>query len=250
MLDLSKDQANAIPFVLVDTNGTEVTGLTDTFTVTVSKAGGAFSASAGSKSELGNGWYLYTATAGECDTDGILALKVTGAGTAQQNMIFAVGDVAADVWAESTRTLTQSGTEITAVVSGDSITIHRGDTLSASLTGFGSLSGYVSLDFTVKRAVSQADTESIILIRKNASGTGDGLLYLNGTVAGTPGNGSITIDDASAGDITIALDEVETDDLQPATNMRYDVQVITATGVTTLRSGTCNVTADVRRAIT
>jgi hypothetical protein len=90
MYDLTKDAANAIPFVLVDANGTEVTGLGGTFTVTVRKDGGSFGASAGAKAELANGWYLYTATAGECDTAGPLALKITGAGAAQQNLVYRV----------------------------------------------------------------------------------------------------------------------------------------------------------------
>lgn len=90
MYQLVKDSANVIPFVMVDTSGNEVTGLAGTFTVTVSKAGGAFGVSAGAKAELGNGWYTYTATAGECDTAGALALKVTGAGAVQQNLVYQV----------------------------------------------------------------------------------------------------------------------------------------------------------------
>ena len=92
MYDLTKDAANAIPFVMVDSAGTEVTGLGGTFTVTVRKDGGSFGASAGAKAELASGWYLYTATAGECDTAGPLALKITGAGCVQQNLVYRVGD--------------------------------------------------------------------------------------------------------------------------------------------------------------
>jgi hypothetical protein len=90
MYDLIKDAANAIPFVLVDASGVEVAGLGNAFTVTVSKNGGAFGASAGAKAELAGGWYLYTATTGECNTAGPLALKITGAGAAQQNLVYRV----------------------------------------------------------------------------------------------------------------------------------------------------------------
>jgi hypothetical protein len=90
MYDLTLNAANAIPFVMVNTSGTEVTGLAGTFTVTLSRNGGAFGASAGAKSELGNGWYLYTATAAECATAGPLALRVTGTGCAQQNLVLRV----------------------------------------------------------------------------------------------------------------------------------------------------------------
>lgn len=95
MYDLILDAINPIPFVMVDANGTEVAGLGGAFTVTVRKNGGSFGASAGAKAELTGGWYLYTATAGECDTLGPLALKITGAGCAQQNLVYKVSAPAA-----------------------------------------------------------------------------------------------------------------------------------------------------------
>lgn len=153
------------------------------------------------------------------------------------------------VWSESSRTLTQSGSSVASAVAGSTITIQRGDTLSASLTDIGSLSGYVTIDFTVKEDVGDIDTASIILIRLNASGSGDGLLYLNGAAAATAGNGSITIDDAATGDITITLAAAETDDLVPMANLVYDVQMITDSAVSTLSEGRCSVVADVRRAV-
>jgi len=90
MYDLTKDAANAIPFVLVDANNAEVPGLGAVFTVLLSRNGAGFGASAGTKAELAGGWYLYTATAGECDTVGPLALKITGAGCQQQNLVCTV----------------------------------------------------------------------------------------------------------------------------------------------------------------
>ena len=90
MYDLTLNAANPIPFVLVDANNVEVAGLGAAFTVLVSKNGAGFGASAGTKAELAGGWYLYTATAGECDTAGPLALRVTGAGCAQQNLVYRV----------------------------------------------------------------------------------------------------------------------------------------------------------------
>lgn len=111
MYQLTKDAANVIPFVMVDSSGAEVTGLAGTFTVLLSKAGGAFGASAGAKAELGSGWYTYTATAGECDTLGALALRVTGAGAGQQNLVYQVAaSVAGGGATEKTYTLTDSAT--------------------------------------------------------------------------------------------------------------------------------------------
>ncbi len=155
----------------------------------------------------------------------------------------------AEIWRYVTRTLTQSAARIAAAVDGSDITITRGDTLSASLTGLGSLAGYVSIDFTVKIDKDDDDSEAIIRIRKNASGTGDGLLVLNGTVAGTAANGSITIDDEDDGNITIALDFAETVVLVDRSKMYYDVQEITTSVVTTKAIGSCDVSPDVTRAI-
>ncbi len=152
---------------------------------------------------------------------------------------------AAEVWASATRTLTQSGVSITSAVSGSKITIQRGDTLSAALTGIGSLSGYVSIDWTVKTARSDDDDDAILRIRLNQSGSDDGLLRLNGAEATTAANGSITIDDAGDGDITIALSAVETAKLTAPDDLYYDVQIITASAVSTLSVGDAATVADI-----
>ena len=151
-----------------------------------------------------------------------------------------------NVWAESPRTLTQSAASIASAVSGSTITIHRGDSLSASLTDIGALTDSSKLWFTVKRRLSDADSASIIQIDDDT-----GLLYLNGEAAGVAANGSITVDDAATGDITIALDEAETDDLVPADGLYYDVQMLdTSNDVTTMAQGWCHITGDVSRSIT
>lgn len=83
-------QQNLITFVLVDSSGNEVTGLGSSFTLQISKAGGAFAASAGTKAEIGSGWYKYLSTTGEADTVGPVAIKVTHASTIQQNLEYVV----------------------------------------------------------------------------------------------------------------------------------------------------------------
>ena len=156
---------------------------------------------------------------------------------------------AADVWGYATRTLTQSAAAVTAAVSGSDITVLRGDTFVAALTGLGSLSGYVSLDFTVKERKADGDLAAIVRIRKNASGVDDGLLRINGGAAGDASKGSIAIDDEGAGDITITLAADVTDDLETRGGLYYDVQMITSTSVETLTEGGAAVTADVTRAV-
>lgn len=84
------NQQNTILFVMVDSAGTEITGLGTSFTLEISKAGAAFAASAGTKSEVGSGWYKYVTTTGEANTRGPVAVKVTGAGALQQNLEYVV----------------------------------------------------------------------------------------------------------------------------------------------------------------
>ena len=67
---------------------------------------------------------------------------------------------------EATRTVTQAAASVTAAVSGSTINITRGDTLSASITGLGDISTRTSLWFTVKHDRSEADTASLIQIEE------------------------------------------------------------------------------------
>lgn len=83
-------QENTILFVLVDSANVEVEGLGDTFTLQISKGGGAFAASAGTKAEIGNGWYRYTCTAEEANTAGPVGICITGPGIVQQNLEYVV----------------------------------------------------------------------------------------------------------------------------------------------------------------
>lgn len=84
------DNVNTITFVLVDPNNVEVTGLGNTFALEISKNGGAFAPSAGTKSEISNGWYKYVATAGEADTIGAVSIRVNHASILQQNLEYVV----------------------------------------------------------------------------------------------------------------------------------------------------------------
>jgi len=152
---------------------------------------------------------------------------------------------ATDIWAAATRTLTQSAAAVAAAVAGSTLTILRGDTLSASLTGLGSIAARSKLWFTVKANPADTDAEAII-----QADTTTGLLYIEGAAYATAAHGTITVDDEDAGDITITLDEAATALLSIRSNMAYDVQMLTtAAAVQTMTSGVCNVTADATRAI-
>ena len=184
---------------------------------------------------------------GKLDTvDGIVDAILVDTDTTIPALIAALNDItAAEVWANSTRTLTQSAAAVAAAVAGSTLTILRGDTLSASLTGLGSIAARSKLWFTVKANPADTDAEAII-----QADTTTGLLYIEGAAYATAAHGTITVDDEDAGDITITLDEAATALLSIRSNMAYDVQMLTtAAAVQTMTSGVCNVTADATRAI-
>ena len=151
---------------------------------------------------------------------------------------------AAEVWAYTTRTLTQSASSVTAAVSGSDLSIHRGDSLSATITGLGDIAGRTKLWFTVKEQASDPDTAATFQIEET-----DGLVYINGNDAVTTGNGVITVDDEAAGDITVTLDEAETAKLRPNNALVYDIQVLDSGSISTLSAGDAEVTADVTRVV-
>ncbi len=113
MTTLHLAEAQLRAFVLVDSSGDEVTSLGTTFTVEISKNGGAFAAGMGTKAEIGDGWYSYELTAGETDTVGPLAVKVTGAGADQQNLLYQVSGAA---WEPGTGTYILTTTEAATVL--------------------------------------------------------------------------------------------------------------------------------------
>ncbi len=131
----------------------------------------------------------------------------------------------------------------TAPISSGGLSAKRGDTFSTSITGLGSLTGRTKLWFTVKSGlISDNDTDSIIQIEESG-----GLLYLNGAAYGTASDGSLTVTDANAGDVTITLKPAASK-LLPIGTYHYDVQVLN-TIVTTLAEGDFVTVVDVTRAV-
>ena len=90
MNNLALNLAQKISFVLLDSSGVEVTGLGSGYSLSISKNGGAFAAGIGIKEEIGSGWYSYNLTATETNTAGPLAIKITGTGVDQQNLIYEI----------------------------------------------------------------------------------------------------------------------------------------------------------------
>ena len=132
---------------------------------------------------------------------------------------------------------------VSTIPKGPAIDIYRGDTLSVDVQRLGDISARTNLWFTVKSDKDDADTGAEIQIDEN-----NGLLYIVGAVATVPANGSITVTNAVTGALTVALDEVETAKLTDLGTWFYDIQMITATGVSTLVRGRATIIADATRA--
>lgn len=175
------------------------------------------------------------------------------------------GTLVADIWANATRTLTSFGTlvadiaaSINALLSqiipqdipplSSDIELRRGDSWARAIT-VGSVAGYVSLDWIIKPNTDNPDNRALWWTRKNASGSGDGLLFLNGEAATTAAQGSITVSDAATGALVLNAYSVATAQLAPGDYL-YEIQAIYVAGqtATTVASGKFTILADVARA--
>ena len=90
-----KGQIHDNPFVMIDANGSELTGLT--VSAFIRKPGGSFAEADGTVTELSAGWYSYSNDPGESDTAGPVALYFTATGAKQQNMICVVETIQSNI---------------------------------------------------------------------------------------------------------------------------------------------------------
>jgi hypothetical protein len=154
------------------------------------------------------------------------------------------GASAADIWAHATRTLTAATVAgPSAEIDGGAITAYRGDSLSVSLTGLGNITARTKLWFTAKGRKSAADSQSELQVIE-----GTGLTYVAGAEAQTPANGALTVTNATTGAVTLTFAAAETAKMTREGTLFWDVQMLTASGVTTLATGTLTFAADVTRA--
>lgn len=142
-------------------------------------------------------------------------------------------------------TTSLTATEIADITTNGQITRRRGNTWTIPITGLGNLAGRSSLWFAVKDHEDDVDERSIVYVEETAQ-----LQYIAKGTATTASNASITVDDESAGDITIVIKAVETAKVKPTSTAVYEVQwKATADGaITTPESGTFTINADVIRA--
>jgi hypothetical protein len=183
-------------------------------------------------------YYGIFATVINPDASSLTAADVWSYGT---RTLTSFGTLVADIWAYTSRTLTQTAASIVAALTGSQISIRRGDLFSVSLTGLGNISARTALYFTIKSNLDTQDADALVQISESG-----GLLYLNGATT-TTSNGTLTVTDATAGNITITIKAAATASLAARRGAYYDVQMVTASGVSTLTESSANILADVTR---
>lgn len=117
----------------------------------------------------------------------------------------------------------QNNTAIRRYIREEQIEIKRSTDVEFDVTGLGDLTGRTALYFTVKmmREKDEAtDAQSIIQIEETS-----GLLYINKNAATNPANGTLTVTDAAAGNITITLAAEESTKIEPNTSYLYDIKM-------------------------
>lgn len=118
------------------------------------------------------------------------------------------------------------------------------DTIEQPVTGLGNITGYTAVWVAVKENRSDEDSAALLLISSDV-----GLEVLNGE-AGTPGEGSVTVDSAIDGNITIRIEAVAAAELAAANGLVWAIKWKDAEGdVHTLLDGIANIRAGVVRAI-
>jgi len=236
---------NAVSFYAFYTNlGSAAVGLAVTIDIYEATEGGAHVqiVNNGACTEIGDGLYFYRLTGPNVDARGeYLGVFTTGGAVDQadiasswtigragiENLDGAISAIPAGVWSYAVRTLTQAAASIIAAVEGSVVSVYQYNTWEFSLTGLGDISGRAELYFTAKENVERADAsaQTILQVEETA-----GLIYIGGEAASNPALGTLTVDDAALGNITVKIDESVTG--IPSMDGRYDVKMITAAGDT------------------
>lgn len=154
------------------------------------------------------------------------------------------GATAAQVWSYASRTLTQSASQVDAVVSGSTVTLVRGTSISFSLTGLGTLTDRSKLWVTGKANANDPDSAAIFQIEETA-----GLLRIGGAAPATGETGTITVTDASAGNITVTLSAAAATKMKLVDGGAYDVKWKIGSTVLATAAAVLNVQADVTRVV-
>lgn len=114
---------------------------------------------------------------------------------------------------------------------GDRITGRIADTWVIELTGVGELTGVDELWFSVKLTPDSDEAASLFL------SLSEGLVRINGSEAPDASQGSVVVEDATAGNVRITVDESITSQLWPTTTARWALKQLLDGATTTLTAG-------------
>jgi hypothetical protein len=173
------------------------------------------------------GLYSYTLTSGLMPSSGMYVAYFTVPAGADNLELKETIYVAPWAWetnadVNSIIRMLQNNTAIRRYLKSDQIEIKRSTDVDFDVFGLGDLSGRLSLYFTVKAMKEKdeaTDPQSILQIEET-----EGLLYINKNEADNPANGTITVTDALAGNITITLTAEESDKISPNESYLYDIK--------------------------
>jgi len=154
------------------------------------------------------------------------------------NILDTLTDIPANFWGYVTRTLTQTATEISATISDGSISQVRGNTWAISVDLDMDLTA-AKIQLAIKQNSDDADSESVVFIDTDA-----GLIYLDGDAAASASDGSIDIDDALNGLITVNLNASATSRLEEGL-FRYGFQVVVGATVIEAAIGNFTIVSDI-----
>ncbi len=174
------------------------------------------------------GLYSYTVPAVNVAINGNYVASFSTAGVVDQTPI--IDEVLVPVWLETLYNKTSAIQSALSHTAGFApryyqqgiIILQRATDFVQSVTMLGDLTGVTNLFFTVKRrddVDTTPDAQAIIQISEAA-----GLLAIAGIAATVPANGSITIDNLLAGNITIRLVATETLKLTPDALYMFDIK--------------------------
>lgn len=148
------------------------------------------------------------------------------------------------IWAQSIRTLTNTGVSAVTPAPGDPLEIYRDTTVTISLTGLGAMTGYTKIWFTVKEDLEDLDTASVLQVD-----TAVGLKYIDGA-AGTASDGTLVPNEsAGTAEITLLQASAALLPVYAAYAIPWDLKMLNNSVVSLLAEGTIYIKSTPTRTI-
>jgi len=182
------------------------------------------------------GVYMRQYTGEDLSTyDYVAGANYTGATVLDSTWVTATsGGIGQEVWEYYARTLTATAAAVAASVTGSALSITKGATFTATLSGLTIPATWTKVYFTLKRDAGDADSAAIVqIVESNPADAGDGLLYLNGAPAAAAGDGALVVTQA-AGTVAITLDDEAAALLTVRGGLLYDMKALSSDGTSTV----------------